>query len=193
MVEYVRTSPATPLASRPPQTRYRVTLERDNALVPFFGSDWESVVSDTADAVNRVGTGIVVLGYNRPAPDAKTAVFDVRVTVPQGSGLAVSDIVRAAEYGSTWSRVARIEDVGPVVGFSDPVGQAADAATRAAEAVRAERAAADASIFNRLTGAATASRRLLTLGLAAAIVVALAYVLFTARGMAAALSGKVSS
>jgi hypothetical protein len=188
--QYVKTSPAALLALRPPQTRYRVTLERDNAFVPFFGDDWDAVVSATADAVNRLGTGIVVLGYPRPANSDRTAVFDVRVNVAEGSGLSVGDIVRAADQGSPWSRVVRIEDVGPVVGFSEPERQAADAAARAAGAVAAEQAAADRTFLARVAGFAGQSSRLVTVVAIAAAVVALAYIVSNARGAAAALSGK---
>ncbi len=187
---YVKTSPATLLALRPPQTRYRVTLERDNTLVPFFGDDWRAVVSDTADAINRAGQGIVVLGYPQPADSDRTAVLDVRTTVPQGSMLSVGDIVRAADAGSRWSRVARIEDIGPVVGFSDPAGRSADAERRAAESARAEQSAATNTITARLGAVVAGGRSLTTLALVAVVAAAAAYVLFTARGAAAALSGK---
>jgi hypothetical protein len=102
----------------------------------------------------------------------------------------VGDIVRAADQGSPWSRVVRIEDVGPVVGFSEPERQAADAAARAAGAVAAEQAAADRTFLARVAGFAGQSSRLVTVVAIAAAVVALAYIVSNARGAAAALSGK---
>lgn len=176
MVSYVNTSSAGALGAYP-RARYRLTVERAGLSSVSFALgvlSWPNVVAQVQEAIGRSGFGIP-LGSPRPADSDRVAVLDVRAPTSPGTGDSVGDLVTAANAGSDYARVVRVERLPPVPGFSDPA-RSADNDAREAEATRA---ASDAERSGLLDGLRTFGDRAslsVAIALGVAIVLAVAIV-----------------
>lgn len=140
MIVYVNTS-ALGLLTAYPRAVYRVTMERAGVSALSYATGllrWRTVVTEVIDAIGRSRYGIV-LGTPLPSDADRTAVIEVRAPTAPGTADSVSGLVTAANAGSPYARVVRVERLPPVPG----AGSAAEAerqAGREAEQDRAERA-----------------------------------------------------
>lgn len=171
-ITYVGTQ-ANALLNAYPRAVYRMTLGRAGVSALSYATGllkWRDQVTQVIEGIGRSGFGIV-LGTPLPSDADTVAVIEVRAPTNPASGDSVGDLVRAAENASPYSKVTRVERLGPVPGFSDPGAQADRQAGRESEQGRAAQEAATSGPLAELRAIVGRAGWVLGVGVVLALVI----------------------
>jgi hypothetical protein len=160
---YVAPLASTTRLADHPRSRLRITVER--SATPQLGiQTFDAAVLDTVDAIARSGTA-VPMGYARPGAQDRSTVIDLLIPATSSPSESAGDVARAADGGSLWTKITRMELLPPTPATSDTRAQDADRNARDAAARRAEADAQASSPLAQLVGAVKSARGLFMLGI----------------------------
>jgi hypothetical protein len=180
MIYVAPLSSTTRLADHP-RARLRLTLER--SATPQLGiQTFDAAVQDTVDAIARSGTA-VPMGYARPGAQDRATIVDCLIPLTSSPSESAGDVARAADTGSLWTKITRMELLPITPATSDTRTQEIERAQRDVEARRAEESAQASSPLTQIVNAVKSARGLFLLGVVAVIVVGGAYLVSQARAI----------
>lgn len=178
---YVAPLASTTRLADHPRARLRITVER--SATPQLGiQTFDAAVLDTVDAIARSGTA-VPMGYARPGAQDRSTVIDLLIPLTSSPSESAGDVARAADGGSLWTKITRMELLPPTPATSDTRAQADDNAARDAAARKAEADAVRTSPLAQLSRAIGNAQLIVKLGLVAVIIVGGVYLIRSARAI----------